>query len=195
LVTEIQKDPDYTDSINFLLDLLAKYAEKTKELVQNVGEQVQQADVNTHLEKAMDLGRQILINFSGGHHVSDVTNALRSLLKEIENDDTLNDYFSDINRFVQRALKEEGFIMTDSADHEAHDLYKRGRDLTSKNEKYKEYIEQVVDEIEALFNAIHDDRGNRRVILYGKKVFYDFTLEENRFDVWRDFSIHLRKSD
>ena len=195
MVTDIQKDPDYTDSSNFLLDLLAKYSEKAKELAQNVGEQVQQADVNTHLEKAMDLCRQILINFSGGHDVSGVTNALRSLLKEIENDDTLKDYFSDISRFVQRALKEEGFIMTDSADHEAHDLYNRGRDFTSKNEKYKEYVEQVGDEIEALFNAIRDDRGNRRVILYGKKVFYDFTLEENRFDVWRDFSIHLRKSD
>ena len=189
MVTEIQKDPDYTDAINFLLDLLARYAEKVKELAQNVGEQVQQAEHNTHLEKAMDLACQILTNFAGGHDLSGVTNALQSLLKEIENDDALKDYFSDVNRFVQRALKEEGFIMTDSADHEAHDLYERGRNLTSKNEKYKEGTEQVGDEFEALFNAIRDDRGNRRVVLLGKKVFDDFTIEEGRFDVWRDFGI------
>ena len=62
--------------------------------------------------------------------------------------------------------------------------------LTSENEKYKESIEQVGDEFEALFNAIRDDRGNRRVVLSGKKVFDDFTIEEGRFDVWRDFCIH-----
>jgi hypothetical protein len=195
LVTEIQKDPDYADAINFLLDLLAKYTQKAKELGQRAAEQVQQAEPSTHLEKSMDLGHQILTNFAGGHDLSGVTNALQSLLKEIENDDTLKDYFTDVNRFVQRALKEEGFVMTDSADHEAHDLYERGRDLTSENEKYKESVEQVGDEFEALFNAVRDDRGNRRVVLSGKKVFDDFTIEEGRFDVWRDLCIRLRKSD
>ena len=127
MVTEIQRDPDYADAINFLLDLLAKYAQKAKELAQIASEQAQQAEPNTHLEKAMDLGYQILANFAGGHDLSGVTNALQSLLKEIENDDALKDYFSDVNRFVHRALKEEGFVMTDSADHEAHELYERGR--------------------------------------------------------------------
>jgi hypothetical protein len=193
LIADIQKDPDYIDAINFLLDLLAKYTQKAKELAQSAAEQVEQAEPKTHLEKAMDLGQQILVNFSGGHDLSGVTNALQSLLEEIKRDDTLKDYFSDVNRFVQRALKEEGFVMTDSADHEAHDLYNRGRHLTSENEKYKESIEQVGDEFEALFNAIRDDRGNHRVVLSGKKVFDDFTIAEGRFDVWRDFGILLQQ--
>ena len=195
MITEIQKDPDYTDAINFLLDLLAKYTQKAKELAQRVGEEGQQADSHTHLEKAMDLGRQILTNFSGGHDLSGVTQAIQSLLKEIENDDALEEYFSDVNRFIQRALKEEGFVMTDSADHEAHELYERGRDLTAENEKYKQSVDQIGDEFETLFNAVKDDRGNRRVVLSGKKVFDDFTTEEGRFDVWRDFSIPLLRHD
>jgi hypothetical protein len=188
LVTDIQKDPDYTDAVNFLLDLLAKYTQKAKETVQNANSEAQQAEPNTHLEKAMDLGHQILTNFAGGHDLSGVTDALQSLLKEIENDDTLNDYFHDVNRFIQRALKEEGYVMTDSADNEAHDLYNRGRELTTNNDKYKEAVDHVGDEFESLFNAVSSDRGNRRVILSGKKVFDDLTTEEGRFDVWRDFS-------
>jgi uncharacterized protein YpuA (DUF1002 family) len=187
LVTDIQKDPDYTDAINFLLDLLTKYISKAKELAQNTGSEAQRADPNTHLEKAMDLGHQILANYAGGNDLHGITNALQSLLKEIENDDTLKDYFYDVNRFVQRALKEEGYIMTDGADNDAHDLYERGRKLTTDDDKYKESVEQVGDEFESFFNSIRDDRGNRRVVLSGKKVFDDFTIEDGRFDVWRDF--------
>jgi hypothetical protein len=156
---------------------------------------VQQADSDSHLEKAIDLGNQILTNFAGGHDLSGVTQAIQSLLTEIENDDTLKEYFSDVNRFIQRALKKEGFVMTDSADHEAHELYERGRDLTDQNEKYKESIDQIGEDFEILFNAIKDDRGNRHVVLSGKKVFDDFTIEEGWFDVWRDFGILLSGYD
>lgn len=186
-MTDIQKDPEYIDAINFLLGLLVKYAQKAKELAQRAGDEAQQAVPNTHLEKALELGRQILTNFAGGHDLQDVTNALQSLLREIENDDALKDYFSDVNRFIHRALKEEGFIMTDSADHEAHELYERGRALTAENEKYKESIDRVIDEFEILLNAIRDDPGNRRVMVAGKKVFHDFTTAEGQFEVWRDF--------
>ena len=193
MIVEIQKDPDYVDAIDFLLDLFSKYSHTVKELAQRTGEEIQQADSNTHLEKALDLGHQIVTNFAGGHDLQGITNALQSLLKEIENDDALKDYFSDVDRYIQRALKEEGFVITDSADHEAHDLYERGRNLTVENEKYKENIDQVGDELEALFNAIRDDRGNRRVVLSGKKVFDDFTTEEGRFDIWHDFGMTQRK--
>jgi Family of unknown function (DUF5923) len=133
------------------------------------------------------LGHQILVNFAGGHDLSGVGDAIQNLFKEIENDDTLKDYFHDVNRFIQRALKEEGYIMSDAADDEAHELYDRGRQLTVDNENYKEAIDNVGDEIENFFNAIRDDRGNRHVVLAGKKVFEDFTTQEGRLDVWRDF--------
>lgn len=190
-MTDIQKDPDYTDAVNFLLDLLAKYTQKAKELAQNAASQAQDAEPNTHLDKAMDLGQQILTSFAGGQDLSRVTNALKSLLEEIQNDDTLSDYFHDVNIFIQRALKEEGYVMTDSADNDAHELYERGRKLTTDNDKYKEAIDHVVDEFDSFFNAIRDDRGNRRVILSGKKVFEDFTTASGRLDVWRDFSMVL----
>ena len=191
MVVEIQKDPDYTDAINFLLDLLAKYTEKAKEAARNTVNEAEQAEPNSHLEKAMDLGQQILTNFAGGHDLQGITSSIQSLLTEIENDDTLKEYFHDLNRFIQRALKEEGFIMSDSADNEAHEFYERGRHLTAENDKYKHAVDRVGDEFEALFNAIRDDRGNRRVILSGKKVFEDLTIVEGRLDVWRDFGTNI----
>jgi hypothetical protein len=190
LVVEIQKDPDYTDAINFLLDLLAKYTEKAKEAARNAADEAQNAAPNTHLEKAMDLGERILTNFAGGHDLQGITSSIQSLLNQIENDKTLKAYFRDVNRFTQRALKEEGYIMTDAADNEAHELYDRGKELTADNEKYKEAVDTVGDEFEALFNAVRDDRGNRRVILAGKKVFDDLTVLEGRLDAYRDFGRH-----
>jgi Family of unknown function (DUF5923) len=170
---------------------LSKYTTKAKELASNAGNEAQQADPNSHLDRAMELGHQILTNFAGGHDLQGIIDSLQSLFKEIENDDTLKDYFHDVNRFIQRSLKEEGFIMTDSADHEAHELYDRGRKLTADNEKYKESVDSVGDEFEAFFNAARDDRGNRRVVLSGKKVFDDLTTDEGRFDVWRDFGMNI----
>jgi uncharacterized protein YpuA (DUF1002 family) len=187
LVTDIQKDPDYTDAINFLLDLLSKYTTKAQEITQNTTAAAQNADPNTHLEKAMDLGNSILQSFAGGHDLDPVTSALQQLLSEIENDTSLKEYFHDVNMFIQRALKEEGFVMSDSADNEAHDLYERGKKLSMDNDKYKDGVEHVGDEFEAFFNAVRDDRGNRRVILAGNKVFADLTTEDGRLDVWRDF--------
>ena len=191
-MTDIQQDPDYADAINFLLDLLSKYTQKAKEVAQNTSSSAQEADPDTHLDKAMSLGHQILTNFAGGNDLEGITSALRSLLHEIENHGAVKDYFHDMNQFMLRALKGEGYIMTDGADHVAHDLYERGRKLTAENDKYKESVEQVGDEFEAFFSAIRDDRGNRRVVLSGKKVFEDFTVEDGRFDVWRDFGIFLQ---
>ena len=186
MITDIQKDPDYMDAINFLLDFLSKYAQKTKELYQNVEREVQAADPNSHLEKAISHAHSILVNLAGGHDLQGIQSALQHLFK-IRDDKEVDQFFSDVNRFVQRALKEDGFVTTDAADNEAHSLYERGRQLTAENDKYKECIEEVGDEVDALFQAIRNDRGNRRVVLSGKKVFEDFTIEDGRLDVWKDF--------
>jgi Family of unknown function (DUF5923) len=187
MITDIQKDPDYVDAINFLLDLLAKYASKAKELADNTEEQVEDADPNKHLDNAISLGHHILTNFASGHDLTGIQSSLQSLLDQIRSDKTIEQFFHDVNRFVQRALKEEGYVMSDAADQKAHELVERGRELTAENEEYKESVEDVGDEIEALFEAVRDDRGNRRVVLAGKKVFEDFTVDDGRLDVWRDF--------
>ena len=135
----------------------------------------------------MDLGNRILTSFAGGHDLSGIQAAVRHLASEIEKDNSIKEFFSDINRFVQRSLKEEGFILTDQADSEAHQLYERGKQLTVHNKKYNEAMDNVRDEFEAFFHAVRDDRGNRRLALAGMKVFDDFTTAEGRFDVWRDF--------
>ena len=189
MITDIQKDPDYTDAINFLLDLLAKYAAKAKELAENAEEQAEEADPNNHLERAISLAHHILTNFASGHDLSGIQSSLQNVLQQIRDDQEVERFFHDVNRFVQSALKEEGYVMSDAADQKAHELVERGRDLTAENEAYKESVEDVRDEIEALLEAVRDDRGNRRVVLAGKKVFEDFTVEDGRVDVWRDFRI------
>jgi len=188
MVTEIQRDPDYTDAINCLLDLLTKFVQKAKQVA---GELAAEAQVDTQLEKAVDLGQQILTNFSG-RNPEGIKNAVRSLIHEAEDDDVLNEYFQDIDRFLQRCLKEEGFVVTDPADHQAHELYEYGKELTAQNEKYRQSIDQIVDEFEALFTGIRDDRGNRRVMFTGKNVFEDFVTKDGRVDLWRDFRESMR---
>jgi len=175
------------DAINFLLDLLTKYARKAKELAQNAQQEVQAAEPNNHLEMAISHAHTIVINFAGGQDLQGIQSGLEQLFNEIWEDKEVEKFFSDVNRFIQRALKEEGFVMTDAADNEAHSLYERGRQLTTENDKYKECVEEVGDEFGALFESIRNDRGNRRVILSGKKVFEDFTVEDGSLDVWKDF--------
>ena len=175
------------DAIDFLLDLLTKYAPKAKELAQNAQQEIQAAGPNNHLEKAISHAHTILINFAGGHDLQGIQSGLQHLFNEIWEDEEIKRFFLDVDHFIHRALKEEGFIMTDAADDEAHSLYGRGRQLTTENNKYKECVEEVVDEVEALFESIRNDRGNRRVVLSGKKVFEDFTIEDGSLDVWKDF--------
>ena len=60
--------------------------------------------------QALSLLREIIETLANGKSLDDVSNALDRLMRDIESDERLKSYFEDLGKFVERLLKDEGYV-------------------------------------------------------------------------------------
>src|SRR5207302_2526380 len=108
--------------------------------------------------------------FADGKPLDDIHSAAKKVTQDIQSDEDLHSFYSDISSFLNRALKEKDFITSDAADAEAHALYDRSTTLLrEKKDAYQPDMHALFQEITSFLNAISQDRENRRVIESSKK--------------------------
>ncbi|BFZ60980.1 hypothetical protein YB2330_002037 [Saitoella coloradoensis] len=190
MVLDIQKSPEYTDSIDFLLELLKKYSQKLKEAGNEAVDSASSAETNSHFDIALQKAHAILLNFAQGNDGATVKDAAKKVVEDVSSDDELSEFFDDIGDYLQRLLRKEGYVMTDAADHEAHDLYERGQKLATK-EQYKHDMDNLLEEVTSFFDSIRTDKTSRRVVELGVKCWEDVAMNKHgrpvfKKRVWRD---------
>lgn len=60
--------------------------------------------------QAQTLLKEIIETLANGKSLDDIKNALDRLVKDVENDERLKNYFKDLGSFVERLLKDEGYV-------------------------------------------------------------------------------------
>jgi len=171
VISDIQKDPDFNESVEFLIELVQKYIRRVKEVALNQGADV---EGNDEFDEALEKGKQILVRFSNGKSLDGIADAFKSVVDDVQNDPDLSEFYSDAVDFINRALTDKDYITSDSADNEAHQLYERARDLfNNKRDEYRPHVEHLFDEIRAYGDAIRRDKANVRALDAGKKVWND----------------------
>jgi len=97
--------------------------------------------------------------------LDNVQNAFKDVYRDIENDDDLRDFYDDVVKFLNRAIKDKDYVTSDSADNEAHRLYDRSTELLdTKQEHYRPDVEHLFEEIKDYGDAIRNDKANKRVV-------------------------------
>lgn len=115
--------------------------------------------------------------FADGKPLDDISDALHQVMEDVQNDPELTDFYHNVTSFIQRALTDKDFILSDAADAEAHRLYDRSQELLAeKKDKYRPDMERLFEELRIYRDCIVNDRENRRLVETSKKVFNDLVI-------------------
>ncbi|KAK6526847.1 hypothetical protein TWF281_010043 [Arthrobotrys megalospora] len=160
MVVEIQGHEDYQQAIDTLLYLAETYAGHTKAVGEQANTSVSTVRDDNHLKSAENLLRTVLERFANNSSSEDLFDTINDIYKDADQDPQLKDWFKDVDVYIRKCLKEQGYILTDSANEEYDTLYDRGRFLL--RERYRNHTDRVFDEFKFLGDQFAQDPQNKQ---------------------------------
>ncbi|KAJ6261970.1 hypothetical protein Dda_2771 [Drechslerella dactyloides] len=176
MVVEIQGHEDYQQAIDTLLYLAETYAGHTKNISQQTGDSIDSVHDNNHLKCAETLLRTLLERFANNTSANDLFDAINDIYKDADKDPELKNWFKEVDNYIRRCLKQQGFILTDVADNEYDELYDHGRFLL--RERYRSHTDRLVDELKFLGDQFAQDPQNAQLKNAVTKLLNDLGKDE-----------------
>lgn len=177
MVVECQGHPDYQQAITTLLDLAEQYAGHANTIGQQSTGTVKGAHTDSSLKKAEDDLKTLIERFANGTSTNDLFDSINTIYRDADQDPELKSWFKHIDAYVRKCLKQQGYIMEDSATDEWNTLYDRGNFLL--RDRYRNHTDRIVDEIKFLGNEFDNDPQNKQFAASLNKLFADLGNDEN----------------
>lgn len=186
MVLECQQHPDYTQAIQTLLGLAKTYGQHGRNMGEKTAETAKQA--RTGLSAAEHDLRTLIERFANGTSTSKLWESIGHIYKDAEKDDELKGWFSNMDKYINRCLLEQGYILEDASTAEWEGLYEKGRYLL--REKYRGRTDRVMDETKALMEQFERDPQNKALGQAVQKLYNDLGHDKGGKPV---FKKHLVK--
>jgi len=177
LVVEIQGHPDYQQAITTLLNLAETYGGHANTIGQQSTGTVKGAHTDDSLKLAEADLKTLIERFANGTSTNDLFDAINNIYRDADKDPELKNWFKNIDTYIRKVLKQQGYIMEDAATDEWNELYDRGNFLL--RDRYRNHTDRIVDEIKFLADQFDQDPQNKKFGLAVQKLFTDLGNDEN----------------
>lgn len=177
MIVEVQGHSDYQQAIETLLRLAEEYTGHTKSIAAQSQGTVKDAHGDNSLKTAETNFKTLLERFANGTSLDDFFEALNQIYKDADQDPELKKWFTDINAFIRRCLREQGYILQPDSTDAYNKLYDHGNYLLRN--KYKTHTDRILDEIKFFGNQFDEDTQNRQFGDAVQKLFLDLGNDEN----------------
>lgn len=167
--------PDYSQAVQTLLGLAENYSRHTKNIGQQTAGTTKEA--RGGLATAEDDLRTLIERFANGTSTEDLWDSINQIYRDADKDRELKDWFRSVDKYIRRALLEQGYILDDESSREWDRLYDHGEFLL--RDKYRGHTDQVVDEIKFLADQFDQDPQNQAFGRACEKLFQDLGNDEN----------------
>ncbi|OAL67889.1 hypothetical protein A7C99_1021 [Trichophyton rubrum] len=167
MIVEIQGHADYQEAIETLLSIAEGYARRSKSLSKQ-GAGTLKGYLTEHKDSLTRL-KTVIERFANSTSTDDLFDAIKKFYKNAENDPRLREWFRNVDTFIRKCLKEQGFVLRDESTAEWNRLYDEGRFLLTK--RYKKDTDEVVEEGKFLANQFDEDPLNKEFGQSLKKFF------------------------
>ncbi|OAA74170.1 hypothetical protein ISF_01071 [Cordyceps fumosorosea ARSEF 2679] len=186
MVIECQQHTDYSQAIQSLLRLARTYGEHGRSYGKESSGSLNQARSGFAAAEA-DL-RTLIERFANGTSTSNLWKSIGQIYDDAQKDDELKFWFKNMDRYINRLLLEQGYVLEEQSTRDWDVLYQQGRYLL--REKYKSHTDNVIDEIKFVGDQFDKDPQNKQFGLAVQKLFKD--LGSNA-DGKSEFKPHLVK--
>ena len=121
--------------------------------------------------------KTLIERFANGTSTNNFFDAINKIYRDADRDPELKSWFKQIDAYVRKCLKQQGFIMEDAATEEWNTLYHRGNFLL--RDRYRNHTDRIVDETKFLADQFDKDPLNRRFGDSMQKLFTDLGNDKN----------------
>ncbi|OJD27337.1 hypothetical protein ACJ73_01271 [Blastomyces percursus] len=186
MIVEIQGHSDYQQAIETLLSLAETYSGHGRGVSQQGASSAKGlVEENKDVMKRLQL---ILERFANSSSMDDLLDYVKDFYHAADEDPRLRDWFKSVNSFIRKCLREQGYVLEDSANEEWNRLYDEGQFLL--RDRYRENIDSIVDEIKFLGDQFDQDPLNKEFGNSLQKLFYDLGYDTSGKIVFKE---HLMK--
>lgn len=177
MVVEIQGHQDYMRAVETLLRLAEEYASHSRNLVNQGQGAVKGVRSDDSLQNAEADLKTLIERFANNTSLDDLFDSINQIYRDADQDEELRAWFKDLDTYIRRCLKEQGFIVQDAATDDWNELYDHGRYLL--REKYKSHTDRIVNEFKFIINQFDEDPQNKVFAQSLRTLFSDLTNDEN----------------
>lgn len=121
--------------------------------------------------------KTLLERFANNTSSNDLWDSINQIYKDADQDPELKNWFKQMDAYVRKCLKQQGYIMEDAATEEYNALYDRGNFLL--RDRYRNHTDRIVDEFKFIGDQFDKDPLNRRFAESCQKLFNDLGNDEN----------------
>lgn len=188
MVVEIQGHQDYQQAIDTLLRLAENYSGHARHTVSEGRVQVDSAHQDNHLQAAEDCLKTLIERFANYTSLDDLIDSINDIYRDADRDPELKSWFRQMDSYVRRCLKTQGYILTDDATREWNELSDRGHFLL--RDRYRDHTDRLTNEFRFIGEQFAEDPDSKRLGQSLTKLFTDLGNDENGKPV---FKKHLVK--
>ncbi|OJD11993.1 hypothetical protein AJ78_07351 [Emergomyces pasteurianus Ep9510] len=186
MIVEIQGQSDYQQAIETLLSLAETYSGHGRGVSQQGATTTQGLlEENKHAMKRL---QTILERFANSSSMDDLFDYIKDFYHAADEDPRLKDWFRSVDSFIRKCLREQGYVLEDSANEQWNRLYDEGQFLL--RDRYRENTNLIVDEIKFFGDQFDQDPLNKAFGNSLQKLFHDLGYDSSGKIVFKD---HLRK--
>ncbi|KAL9086508.1 MAG: hypothetical protein Q9165_007124 [Trypethelium subeluteriae] len=176
MIIEIQGHQDYQRAVETLLRLAEEYTGHSRTIAQSSGGTVKGARTDDVQKAEADL-KTLLERFANSTSMDDLFDSINTIYRDADADPELRGWFKNVDNYVRKCLREQGYIMQDTANDEWNELYDRGNYLL--RQKYRNHTDRIVDEFKFFGQQFDEDPQNKAFGLSLQKLFTDLGNDEN----------------
>ncbi|EXJ84141.1 hypothetical protein A1O3_04808 [Capronia epimyces CBS 606.96] len=188
MIVEIQGHPDYQEAIGTLLSLAETYGGHAKNVKDQSHGTVKGAHGDDNLRRAETNLKTLIERFANFTSTDDFFDSLNDIYRDADRDPELKNWFKSLDKYIRRALQEQGYILQDAATDEWNRLSDQGRFLL--RDRYRNHTDRILDEIKFLGDQFDQDQQNKAFGQALQTLFTDLGQDENGKPV---FKTHLVK--
>jgi len=177
MVVEIQGHSDYQQAIDTLLSLAETYGGHATDVTAQSKGSVKGAHADNNLQSAEANLKTLIERFANSTSTDDFFDALNQIYRDADRDPELKNWFKSLDKFIRKTLKEQGYILQDSANDEWNRLYDQGRFLL--RDRYRDHTDRILDELKFLADQFDQDPQNKAFADAVQKLFLDLGNDEN----------------
>jgi len=177
MIVEIQGHRDYQQAIDTLLAIAENYRGHASSAVGEGRSQLSGAHDDDHLKMAENQLKTLIERFANYTSLDDMIDSINDIYRDADRDPELKSWFRQMDSYIRRCLKTQGYIMTDEADREWDVLYDNGHFLL--RERYRNHTDRVMDETKFIFDQFAEDPESKKLGNSLQKLFNDLGQDEN----------------
>ena len=121
--------------------------------------------------------KTLLERFANSTSSDDLFDAINQMYRDADRDPELKGWFKNVDSYVRKCLKQQGYVLQDASNDEGNQLYDQGRFLL--RERYRDHTNRLLDEVKFMGDQFDQDPQNKRFGQAVQKLFLDLGNDEN----------------